>query len=144
MTITPQQLCQRLAIGFRKQGGGGGGGGGGRGGGGGGGSGGGGAGAGAGATQPQQPVPIAQDVWAMGFPPSIYNKDRTKANNWLEELKMYLRVNRDVAGFDSPIKKVAVALSFIKGPQVAEWVGDYGRVLDTLDPTNDNIPAVWD
>ena len=80
----------------------------------------------------------------MGSPPSIYNGDRTKANDWLEELKMYLRVNRDMAGFNSPIKKVAVALSFIKGPQVAGWVRDYGRVLDTLDPTNDNIPAVWD
>ena len=80
----------------------------------------------------------------MGSPPSVYNGDRTKADDWLEELKMYLRVNRDVAGFDSPIKKVAVALSFIKGPQVAGWVRDYGRVLDTLDPTNDNIPAVWD
>ena len=87
---------------------------------------------------------MAQDVQAMGSPPSIYNGDRTKANDWLEELKMYLRVNRDVAGFDSPIKKVTVALSFIKGPQVAEWVCDYGRVLDTLDPTNNNIPAVWD
>ena len=80
----------------------------------------------------------------MGSPLSIYTGDRTKADNWLEELKMYLRVNRDVAGFDSPIKKVAVALSFIKGPQVAGWVHDYGQVLDMLDPTNDNIPAVWD
>ena len=111
VTITPQQLCQRLATGFRKQGGGGGGGGGGNEGGGSGGSGGGG-----GAAQPQQPVPVAQDVRAMGSPPFIYNGDRTKADDWLKELKMYLRVNRDVAGFDSPINKVAVTLSFIKGP----------------------------
>ena len=56
---------------------------------------------------------------------------------------MYLRVNRDVAGFDSPIKKVAVTLLFIKGPQVAGWVCNYRGVLDTLHLTDDNILAVW-
>jgi hypothetical protein len=41
--------------------------------------------------------------------------DRARADNFIEEVKGYLRLNQDVAGFDSPMKKIAFTLTLIKG-----------------------------
>ena len=80
----------------------------------------------------------------MGSLPQIYDGDRTKADNFIEEVKQYLCLNRDVAGYNSPIKKVAFTLTLIKGKEVAGWVKSVGDFLDTLDPVIQNVPAVWD
>jgi hypothetical protein len=45
--------------------------------------------------------------------------DRRQARDFIEELQSYIRVNLGVTGFKSPIRKVALALTFIKGPEVA-------------------------
>jgi hypothetical protein len=55
-----------------------------------------------------------------------------------------MRVNQGVAGFKSPIRRVALALTFIKGPEVARWMAAMGRRIDSLDQLAENIPAVWD
>ena len=39
--------------------------------------------------------------------------------------------------------KVALALTLIKGPEVAGWVCDVGEWLDTWDPNTQNILAIW-
>jgi hypothetical protein len=70
--------------------------------------------------------------------------DRSRANDFIEEVKGYLRLNQDVAGYNSPIKKVAFTLTLIKGPEVAGWTRDIGAWVDTMDPVADNLPEVWD
>jgi len=80
----------------------------------------------------------------MGGLPQVFTGDRLIADNFIEEVKGYLRLNQDVAGYNSPIKKVALTLTLMKGPQVAGWTRDMGTWLDTLDPILDNIPDVWD
>jgi len=60
----------------------------------------------------------------------------------MEEVRTYLRLNNDIAGFDSPIKQVYFTLSCMKGDDVAGWVRDVGEVVEQLDPINDNIPEV--
>ena len=95
-------------------------------------------------AQGQHVAAPAGDVELMGQLPQIFTGDRTKSDDFIEELKAYLRVNRDVAGFNSPIKKVALALTLIKGPQVAGWTRDVGNRLDQLDPLTQNLPAIWD
>ena len=55
-----------------------------------------------------------------------------------------MRVNIGVPGFESPIRKVALALTFIKGPDVARWVAAMGHWIDELDPVTENVPDVWD
>jgi hypothetical protein len=65
------------------------------------------------------------------------------ADNFIEEVQQYLRLNSDVAGYDSPMKKVAFTLTCMKGPEVATWTRDIGGMLDQLDPAVDNIPALW-
>ena len=108
-------FCQHFTPSEAPSGGGGGGGGSGEGGGGGGGGGG----------QPQQPqqqqnVAAAADVKAMGKLPEIFNGDRAKAKDFIKEVKGYLDLNQDVAGFDSSMKKVVFTLTLIKGPTVGQ------------------------
>jgi hypothetical protein len=57
---------------------------------------------------------VAADVKAMGGLPQIFNGDRARADDFIEEVKGYLRLNQDVAGYNSPIKKVAFTLTLIK------------------------------
>jgi len=79
----------------------------------------------------------------MGGLLQVFTGDRLIADDFIEEVKGYLRLNHDVAGYNSPIKKVALTLTLMKGPQVAGWTRDMGTWLDTLDPVLDNIPNVW-
>jgi len=78
----------------------------------------------------------------MGGLLQIFSGDCLLANNFIKEVKGYLYLNQDVAGYNSPIKKVALTLTLIKGPQVAGWTHDMGTWLDTLDPVLDNIPDI--
>ena len=76
----------------------------------------------------------------MGQLPQTFTGDRTKADNFIDEVKGYLRLNSDVAGFNSPMKEVAFALTLINGSETAGWTRDIGNWLDGLDPAVDNIP----
>ena len=80
----------------------------------------------------------------MGQPPPVFYGDRTKADEFLDQVEGYLRLNRDVTGFNLPIKKVAFTLSHIQGAETAGWKRDMGRLLDALDPIADNVPTLWD
>jgi hypothetical protein len=80
----------------------------------------------------------------MGGLPQVFNGDRARANDFIEEVKGYLRLNQDVVGYNSPIKKVAFTLTLIKGSEVAGWTRDIGAWIDTMDPVADNLPEVWD
>ena len=68
------------------------------------------------------PVAIAGDVKTMGSLPQIFTGDRTRADDFIEEVRGYLHLNQDVAGFNSPMKKVSLTLTLIKGSGVAGWV----------------------
>jgi len=67
------------------------------------------------AQAPQQPIAIAGNVKTMEQLPQTFTGDRTKTDAFIDEVKGYL--NSDVAGFISPIKKVAFTLTLIKGPE---------------------------
>jgi len=92
----------------------------------------------------QQPIARAADVKSMGGLPQIFSEDQLLADDFIKEVKGYLQLNQDVAGYNSPIKKVALTLTLMKGPQVAGWTHNMGTWLDTLDPILDNILDVWD
>ena len=79
----------------------------------------------------------------MGKLPKTFNGDRVKAEDFIEEVKGYLRLNQDIAGFNSPMKKVAFMLTLMKGPKVANWVKTMGDIIERLDPLVNNISAVW-
>ena len=66
------------------------------------------------------------------------------ADNFLDELKLYFRLNWAVPAYQSHITRATYALTYIKGEQVAGWVRDFGEFLDTLDPQYDDGPIVWE
>ena len=61
------------------------------------------------------------------------------ANDFIDEVKVYLCLNADVVGYDSPFKKVAFTLTLIKGENAAQWVRDMGDWLNGLVLPRDNI-----
>ena len=91
----------------------------------------------------QQPVPLASDIKAMGSLPQIFYGDRSKADNFIKEVKGYFHLNADVAGYNLPYKKVAFTLTLVKGEETAQWVRNMGNWLDTIDPVADNVKDLW-
>ena len=106
------------------------GGGGGRGGGGGGGGGngrGGGGGIGGGGA----PQPINQgNISKQGALPEKFEGDRSKAEEFIEDLRSYLRLNARVQPLNTYQGKVAFALTLISGPLVRDFVRIQGDTLD--------------
>ena len=86
------------------------------------------------AAAPQGVVPAANDVKAMGSLPQIFTGDRLQADNFIKEVKGYLHLNHNIAGFNSPIKKVTFTLTLLKGDKVAMWAQDMGNWIDGLNP----------
>jgi hypothetical protein len=78
----------------------------------------------------------------MGQLPQIFTGDRARADDFIKEVKGYLRLNQDVAGFDSPMKKIAFMLTLIKGADTVGWMWNMGTFLDGLD-LGDNILELW-
>src|SRR5713101_5771191 len=54
-----------------------------------------------------------------------------------------MMANQGVLGFESPIRRVAIALTFIKGPQVDGWVEGILEGLEQLHPINNNIEYTY-
>jgi hypothetical protein len=79
----------------------------------------------------------------MGQLPTTFTGDRSKADYFIEAVKMYFRLNEDVAGMGSPRKKIAFTLTLMEGPNVDGWKRDMGAWIDALGPAN-NIPVIWD
>ena len=118
----------------------GGGGGGGGGGGAGGGAGGGGGGAAAGG---QANPPAAPNLQLCGNLPEIFAEDREKADCFLSQLKRYYLANIRVPKFNSWIRKVVIACTYIQGPLIDKWVDRAVDWLSRLDPVIDDIEDVW-
>ena len=79
----------------------------------------------------------------MGTPPRLFTGKREESEEWLDKLRHYYRANAGVPGFESPIHKVALALTFMDGPDVDEWTRSVGAFIDTLNPQTQDYPAVW-
>ena len=95
--------------------------------------GGGGAPGGGNANQPAQ-----GDGKPMGALPTIFEGDCLKAESFLREFSTYLLVNYDVPALASFIKRIAIALTCIKGPEVNQWTQQQLKWLMTLQPADNN------
>jgi hypothetical protein len=80
---------------------------------------------------------------AMGNKPENFYRDRAKANTFIEDIKAYLRLNEDIAGYNSLKNKITFTLTCMKGDEVSEWTRAIGEMLDTL-PRDQNVPLLWD
>jgi len=53
----------------------------------------------------------------MGKDPPLFQGERKKADTFMNKVKKYLTLNYNVAGFNSPKKKVVLVLTFMQGPE---------------------------
>ena len=79
----------------------------------------------------------------MGTSPQPFTGNRDEAEDFIDSLLSYFHVNRDIPGFESPIRRVVMALTHIQGRDTAVWKHKSGAWLDLLDPINDNIEDVF-
>jgi hypothetical protein len=83
------------------------------------------------------------DLKIMGNLPATFTGDRSKAEQFIDEIKNYMRLNKGVPGFNSPKRKVALALTVIQGPEVEGWTRKIGKWLDSLGRPEDDHEEVW-
>ena len=74
----------------------------------------------------------------MGALPMIFEGDCSKAESFLREFSTYLLVNYDVPALASFIKRITIALTCIKGPEVNRWTQQQLEWLMTLQPADNN------
>ena len=79
----------------------------------------------------------------MGSLLQIFYRDRSKANDFIKEVKGYFHLNANIPGYNLPYKKVAFTLTLIKGEEPAQWVQNMGNWLNTLDLVADNVEDLW-
>jgi hypothetical protein len=69
---------------------------------------------------------------AMGNKPENFYGDRAKVDMFIEDVKAYLRLNKDVARYNSLKNKIAFTLTCMKGDKVSGWTRAMREMLDTL------------
>jgi hypothetical protein len=70
----------------------------------------------------EEEVPPTNGGNFCGKAPDIFDGDRTKSKAFISDLKIYFRVNWNHLDIKNPHTRVFIALSFIKGPNVVNWV----------------------
>jgi hypothetical protein len=68
----------------------------------------------------------------IGALPAIFDGNRERADDFIEELKAYIHLNQ--RAMTSYIQRLALTLTLTKGPIVAAWAKDMGGFFDTLTP----------
>ena len=54
-----------------------------------------------------------------------------------------MMANQGVSGFESPMRRVAITLTFIKEPKVDRWVKTMLQVLEQLDLATENVEYIY-
>jgi hypothetical protein len=68
-----------------------------------------------------------------GKAPDVFDGDRTKSKAFISNMVVYFKINRNHPNIRNPYTRVYIALSFIKGPNVVNWVDvQFQRVEDNL------------
>ena len=75
--------------------------------------------------------------------PQPFEGDHEKAGHFIEAMKTYICLNRQVPGFESAMQNINLTLTLMQGKKVAGWVRSVGAALDELDPNLDDIDILW-
>ena len=68
-----------------------------------------------------------------GKAPEIFNGERTKSKSFLSDLNIYFTLNRNKPDVKNCYSRTLIALSFIKGPTVINWVEtQFAKIKDQL------------
>jgi hypothetical protein len=67
-----------------------------------------------------------------GNPPTVFNGDRSKSEEFLKEMKLYWMANSRTPSMQLPYERVAIALGYIRGPKVDNWVLREMNIINRL------------
>lgn len=103
--------------------------------------------------QPRQPAQLPVGITEnsptneslIGAPPTIFDGDRNKADQFLTQLSLLFWINSKHPVITNPERRTALALNYIRGPKVDAWVSQQCRALckkvngdDNRAPTHDD------
>jgi hypothetical protein len=57
-----------------------------------------------------------------GNPPPEFDGDRSYANTFMNKFNLYRLANMEAEQMEQPMKRAALLLGFIKGPNINDWV----------------------
>ena len=88
----------------------------------------------------------------IGIPPTTFDGDRSKAEQFGTQLGIFMTINDRNPVIANPVRRVALVLSYIRGPKVDEWVSQQFNALMTRAFGDDNHAsthtykdeALWD
>jgi hypothetical protein len=66
----------------------------------------------------------------LGKAPELFDGDRTKSKAFISDIRIYFKINRNKFNVKNMYSQVLLALSFIKGPNVVNWVGTQFNQLE--------------
>jgi hypothetical protein len=67
----------------------------------------------------------------IGKPPTTFDGDRSKADRFATQLGLFMTINERNPVITNPVRRVALALSYIRGPKVDDWVSQQFYALMT-------------
>jgi hypothetical protein len=59
-----------------------------------------------------------------GQPPTIFDGARSKTSQFMTEFQLWWMINSQAKVMSNPFSRIALCLSFIKGPRVDNWVAE--------------------
>jgi hypothetical protein len=107
---------------------------------------------GGGPGQPNQPFPQGGNNGGgslQGMPLGIFTGNRNLSETFMREWSLYYLINNNTDRMATPFKRVALCLSFFKGPKVDSWVVlQIGWLQDVTNRQHNLIahqdPRLWD
>src|SRR6266850_611567 len=96
------------------------------------------------ALQQSVQAPHGADGAMEGQSPTIFNRERSKMNQFTTEFQLWWMINSGAEVMNNPLQQIALCLSFIRGPKVDNWVKEKINQLQRAvlgDPANGILPT---
>lgn len=84
--------------------------------------------------EPRQPALLSIEITngeLIGVPPSPFDGDRSKADQFITRFGLYCMINERNSVITNPKRRIALALTYIRGPKVDDWVTQQVNALLT-------------
>src|SRR6267142_1188509 len=98
------------------------------------------------AAAPQQAVQVPHGTNEVmeGQSPAIFDGERSKTSQFMTEFQLWWMINNGAEEMNNPFQRIALCLSFIRGPKVDNWVEEKINQLQCAvlgDPANGILPT---
>ena len=78
----------------------------------------------------------------IGIPPTFFDGDRSKMDHFITQFRMFCILNNTHPVVTNPMQKVVLALTYIRGPKVDDWVShQFNALLIKVTGDADHAPT---